>query len=188
MNERVTVAQANSLPLANFARSHTVRVTKPQSDQAITLDLSNSDTKFDLSAVASEKMTLVQVDTKLVILFDNQSTVTAEPFFDLSGKPLADINVELAAGQTLSAEQFAQNVPITDDQSALPVADPSSGANFQDVSIDTFPSSTPPLLLITQDNPAIVGRSGAAGEAETASINLSFASGPEARIAARCGS
>ena len=82
MNERVAVSQVNSLPLANLIRSHVVRVTKPQSDQAVTLDLNNGNsTKLDLSAVANEKMTLVHVDTKLVIIFDNQSTVIAEPFF-----------------------------------------------------------------------------------------------------------
>ena len=98
MNERVAVSQVNSSQLANLVRSHVVKVTKPQSDQAITLDLNDgAGAKLDLSAVANEKMTLVHVDTKLVILFDNQSTVTAEPFFDLSGKPLASLNVELSA-------------------------------------------------------------------------------------------
>jgi VCBS repeat-containing protein len=154
MNERVVVAQANNIQLADLVRSHVVRVTKPQSDQAITLDLNNGDgAKLDLSAVAHEKMTLVHVDTKLVIMFDNQSTVTAEPFFDLSGKPLASLNVELSAGRTLDGEQFAQSVPITDDQSVLPANDPSSGADFRDVSIDSLPGSMSPLALMTQEMP-----------------------------------
>ena len=136
MNERVVVSQASSLPLANLVRSHVVRVTKPQSEQAVTLDLNNGNgTKIDLSAVANEKMTLVHVDTKSVILFDNKSTVAAEPFFDLSGRPLANLTVELSAGRTLNGGQFAQSVPISDDQSVLPASDPSSGADFRDVSV-----------------------------------------------------
>ena len=158
MNERVAVSQVNSSQLANLVRSHVVKVTKPQSDQAITLDLNDgAGAKLDLSAVANEKMTLVHVDTKLVILFDNQSTVTAEPFFDLSGKPLANLNVELSAGRTLNGEQFAQSVPITDDQSVLPASDPSSGADFRDVFIDSLPGSMSPLALMAQEMPGILG-------------------------------
>lgn len=159
MNERITVAQASSLPLANLVRSHLVRVTKPQSDQAITLDLNNGyGAKLDLSAIANEKVTLLHVDTKLVILFDNQSTVTAEPFFDLSGKPLANLNVELSAGRTLNGEQFAQSVPISDDESVLAATDPSSGANFRDVPIDSLPGNASPLALLTQEMPEALGR------------------------------
>ena len=37
--------------------------------------------KVDFSAIANEKITLVHVGEKLIILFDNQSTVTVEPVF-----------------------------------------------------------------------------------------------------------
>ncbi len=159
MNERVAITQVNSSQLANLVRSHVVKVTKPQSDQAITLDLNDgAGAKLDLSAVANEKMTLLHVDTKLVILFDNQSTVTAEPFFDLSGKPLATLNVELSAGRTLNGEQFAQSVLISDDQSILPAIDPSSGADFRDVSIDFLPGSMSPLALMAQERSGVFGR------------------------------
>jgi hypothetical protein len=115
-------------------------------------------------------MTLVHVDTKLVILFDNQSTVTAEPFFDLSGKPLAGINVQLNAGHTLNGEQFAQNVPITDDQSVLPANDPSSGADFRDVSIDSLPGSMSPLALMAQDVPGAFGHGSTIADADFGAI------------------
>jgi hypothetical protein len=158
MNQRVAISQVNSSHLANLLHSHVVKVTKPPSDQAVVFDLNNgAGARLDLSAVAHEKMTLVHVDTKLVILFDNQSTVTAEPFFDLSGKPLASLNVELSAGRTLSGEQFAQSVPITDDQSVLPANDPSSGADFRDVSIDSLPGLTSPLALMAEDVPEAFG-------------------------------
>ena len=171
MNERVAISQSNSLQPANLVQSHAVRVTKPQSDQAITLDLNNdAGAKLDLSAVANEKMTLVHVDTKLVILFDNQSTVTAEPFFDLSGKPLASLNVELNAGRTLSGEQFAQSVPITDDQSILPINDPSSGADFREVAIDSLPGMSSPLALMAEDMTGAFGRGGADTGADVGTI------------------
>jgi Big-like domain-containing protein len=107
MNERVAISQVNSSQLANLVRSHIVKVTKPQSEQAITLDLN-----------------------------------------DGAG---AKLDVELSAGRTLNGEQFAQSVPITDDQPVLPANDPSSGADFRDVSIDSLPGSMSPLALITQE-------------------------------------
>jgi len=114
MNERVAISQVNSSQLANLVRSHVVKVTKPQSEQAITLDLN-----------------------------------------DGAG---ANLDVELSAGRTLNGEQFAQNVPITDDQSVLPANDPSSGADFRDVSIDSLPGSMSPLALMEQDTPEAFGR------------------------------
>ena len=95
MNERIVVEHATKVQVANLAQSRTLKVTKPQGDQSIVLDLSDRNATFDLSAVADEKMTLVKVGPKLIILFDNQSTVTADPFFDFSGKPLANLDVEL---------------------------------------------------------------------------------------------
>jgi len=108
MNERIIVEHATKVQIANLAQSRTLKVTKPQGDQSIVLDLSDRNATFDLSAVADEKMTLVKVGPKLIILFDNQSTVTADPFFDFSGKPLANLDVELGTGRAISGEQFAQ--------------------------------------------------------------------------------
>ena len=154
MNQRIVVAQATSLQVASLAQSRIVKVTKPQGDQSIVLDLRDDHSaKLDLSAVADEKMTLVQVGTKLVILFDNKSTVTADPFFDFSGKPFADLGVELGAGRAVTGEQFAQLFQISDDQSVLPDAGriPPSGADFHDVSIDLLPGGSRPLALLGQE-------------------------------------
>jgi hypothetical protein len=149
MNERVVVAQANNLQVASLMQPHTIKITKPQGEQSIVVDLNRDhNAKLDLSAVANEKLTLVQVDTKLVILFDNQSTVTADPFFDSSGKPIADLHVELSAGHGVNGEQFAQLFSITDDQSVLPDKIPPSGADFQNVSIDSLPDNGLPLALL----------------------------------------
>ncbi len=138
MNERIVVAQATSSRISNSAGPDSVKITKPQGDQAITLELGyDHGAKLDLSAIANEKLTLVHAGTKLIILFDNQSTVTVEPFFNSSGKPFADLNVELGAGRDVNGEQFAALFPITEDQSVLPAAGngnaPSSGADFHDV-------------------------------------------------------
>ena len=151
MNQRIVVAQATSLQLASLAAPRILKVTKPQGDQSIVLDLRDDHSaKLDLSAVADEKMTLVQVGTKLVILFDNKSTVTADPFFDFSGKPFADLGVELGAGRAVTGEQFAQLFQISDDQSVLPDPGriPPSGADFHDVTIDLLPGGARPLALL----------------------------------------
>ena len=153
MNERVVVAQASSLQVASLTQSRAVKITKPQDDQSVVVDLNHDySAKLDLSAVVNEKVTLVQVDTKLVMLFDNQSTVTADPFFDSAGKPLADVNVELGTGHGVNGEQFAQLFSITDDFSALPdyllpPSLPPSGADFQITSVDSMPDTAPPLTL-----------------------------------------
>ena len=141
MNERIVVEHATKVQVANLAQSRTLKVTKPQGDQSIVLDLSDRNATFDLSAVADEKMTLVKVGPKLIILFDNQSTVTADPFFDFSGKPLANLDVELGAGRAINGEQFAQLFSITEDQSVLRAAGiiPPSGADFHDASVDALP-------------------------------------------------
>src|SRR5437016_3423317 len=137
MNERVVVAQATSLQVANLVQPRVLKVTKPQSDQSITLDLDLS-AKLDLSAVADENMTFVHAGTKLVIQFDNQSTVIADPFFDSTGRPVADLNIELGGGRAVTGEQFAQLVSETVGQSALFDDDNilPSGAHFNDPFID----------------------------------------------------
>ena len=149
MNERIVVDQATRVQVANLAQSRTLKVTKPQDDQSIVLDLSDRNATFDLSAVADEKMTLVKAGPKLIILFDNQSTVTADPFFDFSGKPLANLDVELGAGRAISGQQFAQLFSITEDQSVLRAAGviPPSGADFHDASIDASANSVDAILL-----------------------------------------
>ncbi|WP_454000581.1 DUF5801 repeats-in-toxin domain-containing protein [Afipia felis] len=125
---------------------------KPGSEQAITIDLGfDQKTRIDLSAVANEKMTMVHVGTKLIVLFDNHSTVTIEPFFDSTGKPLANLDVDLGAGRDVTGDQFASLFPITEDQSVLPAAGgagaPASGADFHSASIDLLSSGTPLALL-----------------------------------------
>ena len=106
--------------------------------------------KVDFSAIADEKITLVHVGEKLIILFDNQSTVTVEPFFKsradgLGGETRDEITVEMAPGRDISVKEFATLFPITTDTSVLPAEDrdgnsnanaQASGAYFSPFSVD----------------------------------------------------
>jgi len=99
MNARVIVAQANPTASAPGAQPRVVRVTKPQSGEATTVDLGyGQKAKLDLSGVANERMTLVHIGEKLIILFDNNATVTVQPFFDSMGVPRQDLTVEVGPG------------------------------------------------------------------------------------------
>ena len=123
MNGPFVVAQANVAAGAAIKKPvRIVKVTKPSDGQAITVDLGyEQQAKLDLTSVANEKMTLVHIGEKLIILFDNNATVTVEPFFDSMGVPRQDITVEVP-GRDLSSSEFASMFPITTDQSVLPAA------------------------------------------------------------------
>ena len=97
MNGPFVVAQASTAEATAPKKPiRIVKVTKPSEGQAITVDLGyQQQAKLDLSSVANEKMTLVHIGEKLVILFDNNATVTVEPFFDSMGVPRYDLTVEV---------------------------------------------------------------------------------------------
>ncbi len=163
-----------------------VKVYKPQGDQALVVHLGyEQNYKLDLSAIANEKITLVHVGEKLIILFDNKSTVTVEPFFDSMDAPLPNVQVE-ATGRDFTASEFAAAFPITADQSVLTAAgdsgpgSPSSGANFSGSSVD--PLSVPnPLDLLGQEELGPVPFSqlpqGTAGTVSTGSSSADSSSG-----------
>jgi hypothetical protein len=155
MGARTTVAQTTgSLPISELPKVLTL--TKPQTDQAITLHLDGA-TKLDLTAIANDSVTFVRVGDRLIILFDNHSTVTIEPFYNSMGLPLADISVELSPDRTVSGAEFASLFPITTDPSILPAAgdggSPPSGGHFEMVTIDQFANNQTPLSLLTPDAP-----------------------------------
>src|ERR1700686_361798 len=121
MDARITVAQTTgSLP--NTESPKVVKLIQPQTDQAITIHLDGA-TKLDLTAIGNDNVTFVHAGDRLVILFDNHSTVTIEPFYDSKGLPLSDISVELNPDRSVSGVEFASLFPITTDQSILPAAD-----------------------------------------------------------------
>ncbi|MEH2568957.1 DUF5801 repeats-in-toxin domain-containing protein [Bradyrhizobium sp. AZCC 2289] len=164
MNGPFQVAQATGT--ANSSSSAPPRIyklTKPLTDQAVVVNLGyDQKVQVDFSAIANEKITLVHVGEKLIILFDNQSTVTVEPFFDSRHDALQNITIEMAPGRDVSVSEFASLFPITTDSSVLPAADnggasnanaQASGANFSPSAVDPLPPVPSNTLAPQEDLP-----------------------------------
>ena len=154
MNAQFQVAQlsATAVP-SNSSPTRIFKLTKPLGDQAVVVNLGyDQKTKVDFSSIANEKITLVHVGDKLIILFDNKSTLTVEPFFDARHDAANNLSVEVAPGRDVSVNEFASLFPITTDQSVLPAAGgpgnaQGSGANFSSSSVDPLSSGNPLDLL-----------------------------------------
>ena len=137
MNGPFQVAQASGTAASstNETPVRIYKLTKPLTDQAVMVNLGyDQKVKVDFSAIANEKITLVHVGEKLIILFDNQSTVTVEPVFKsradgLGDETRDDITVEIAPGRDVSLTEFATRFPISTDISALPAADNDGNSN-----------------------------------------------------------
>ena len=172
-NVSVEVAPGQAIPSAQFATqfsvseetgaTRVVKVIKPGAEEAVTVELGyDQKVKLDLSAVADEKLTLVHIGEKLIILFDNKSTVTVHPFFNSMGVPLSNISVGVSPTSVLPSGDFASTFPISTDQSILPTAGPGnagtekSGANFVDPSVDPLNLPNPLDLLPPEQLPGIV--------------------------------
>ncbi len=162
MNGPFQVAQANiATQTSGKPPARIVKVTKPFGDQSVVVPLSyDGSVKADLSSIAGENITLVHLGEKLIILFDNKSTVTLEPFFDANGKPLDALTVEVSPGRDLTGTEFAALFPVTEDRSILPAAGDgngpgaqASGANFTSVGVDPLAAPNPIDLLGQEDLP-----------------------------------
>ncbi|UGY13362.1 DUF5801 domain-containing protein [Bradyrhizobium septentrionale] len=151
------VAQATGT--GNSTNSAPIRIyklTKPLTDQAVVINLGyDQKAKVDFTSIANEKITLIHVGEKLIILFDNQSTVTVEPFFDSRADGLNNVTIETAPGRDISVQEFTSLFPISTDTSVLPAADSggnsngnaqASGANFSPFVVD--PLAPPPLNVL----------------------------------------
>jgi len=151
MNAPFVVAQAQTVGQAQTAAPiRTVKLEKPAGEQAIVIKMDGS-IKLDFTAIEREKITLVRAGERLVILFDNKSTITIDPFFDSSGKPLQLAGIELSNNQLMTGEEFAALFPITDDQSVLPAAGEqgpqNTGGQFAGPNVDPLASPNPLDLL-----------------------------------------
>src|SRR5882757_7636744 len=167
MNKQFQVAQASGAGNSNSAAPARIFVlTKPLADQSVVINLGyEQKVKVDFSGVAQEKITLVHIGEKLIVLFDNQATVTIEPFFDSRHDALGNLTIEVAPGRDLSVSEFASSFPITTDQSVLPAAGTggnaqASGANFLPAALDLLPPVpsnilAPPEVLPNQIFPNI---------------------------------
>src|SRR5262245_10372321 len=113
MNAQFQVAQVSGSPSsASSAPSRIFRISKPLTDQSVVINLGyEQKAKVDFTAVANEKITLVHIGEKLIILFDNKSTVTVEPFFD-SRHDAQNLSIEVAPGRDVSVSEFASLFPI----------------------------------------------------------------------------
>src|SRR6188472_2386525 len=131
MNAQFQVAQASGTGNTNnSAQPRIFKLTKPLTDQAVIVNVGyDQKVQVDFSAIANEKITLVHVGEKLIILFDNQSTVTVEPFFDSRSDPLQNITIEMAPGREISVTEFASLFSITTDTSVLPASDNGGNSN-----------------------------------------------------------
>jgi T1SS-143 domain-containing protein len=160
MNGPFQVAQATGLGTGNpgtpgnSAPARLYRLTKPLGDQAVVVNIGyDQKTKIDFSAIANEKITLVHLGDKLIILFDNKSTLTVEPFFDSRHDALKNLTIEVAPGREVTVGEFASLFPITTDQSVLPAAGDGngnaqgSGAYFSSSAVDGLNSGDPLDLL-----------------------------------------
>ena len=149
MNARIQVAQAGSASTPTQP-PRVVKVVKPENGQAINVELGyDQAAKLDLSGVANEKITLVHVGESLVILFDNNATVTVHPFFDSTGAVAQNLTVEVSPGRDLSGTDFASVFPITTDQSVLPAAGDATAGRSRQVRI----SSACPSIDLSTPNP-----------------------------------
>ncbi|WP_322517587.1 tandem-95 repeat protein [Rhodopseudomonas palustris] len=139
-----------------------MKLAKPQSGQAVTVHLDGA-ARIDFSEISSEKLTFVRIGDRLIILFDNQSTVSIDPVFSNTGAPLPEVSFEMALDRVLDGTAFAELFPITTDQSVLPAAGtpgaPSSpsGANFGSFTIDALSGGTPLDLLGAEASGTQVG-------------------------------
>jgi len=117
MNGPFVVAQANTGSPSGSGRSaQIIKLTKPQGGEAIVVQASyDGAVLIDFSTIANERITLVHIGEKLIILFDNQSTLTINPFFDSMGVPLSNVQVEVAPGRDLPSTELAATLPITTD-------------------------------------------------------------------------
>jgi T1SS-143 domain-containing protein len=139
MNAPIKIAQVGAQPGSKQVK--VVKLTKPADNQAVTIELSyDQSIKVDFSDIANEKIIIVRVGERAVILFDNGATVTLDPFFDSLHRPLANLEFEFAPGKVLTSIELAGLVPFTDDQSVLPAAGEGqprdAGANFGDPNVD----------------------------------------------------
>ncbi|MEA2868716.1 MAG: large repetitive protein, partial [Bradyrhizobium sp.] len=156
MNAPVLLAQLLGSTSQPSPPHKNIKLEKPQNGAAVTVHL-DGQTQLNFSDISSEKLTFVRVGEKLIVLFDNQSTVTVDPVFGSDGHPLADIAFEMGPDRTLTGDQFASLFPITTDQSVLPAAGnggngPTAGANFSAAHVDGLGAGGTPLALLGPEN------------------------------------
>jgi Ca2+-binding RTX toxin-like protein len=131
------LAEASSPAPAGREGSRTFKIVKPPAGEALVVPI-DANARIDVSEITREPITLVHAGDRLIIVFDNQATVTIEPAFDTGGNIFPGLSFLVSPDTELSGPDFASRFPITTDQSVLPAASggPSSGAYFSDPHVD----------------------------------------------------
>jgi hypothetical protein len=93
--------------------------------------------RLDFSDAASEKRTFVRVGDRLIVLFDNQSSITIDPVFDSAGHPLSDVAFEMAPDRIATGDEFASPAAA-----AHSVAAPMTSPHWSATGSATITSST----------------------------------------------
>lgn len=160
MNGPFVVAQANT-GTSSAAPVQVLKLIKPQAGHTDILHASFTGTvKIDFTVIANEKITLFH-DSKnqsLHVIFADGSQIIIEPFFDSRGTVLANLLFEMTPNQFYSGEEFAQNLPITEDPSVVPAAGDINvlgSGDFHDPSVDPLGLSNPLDLLPPEELPNI---------------------------------
>jgi len=180
MSVSVTLAQVQ-LPVGTAAPEgpKNLKITKPQTEKAVLIHL-DGNVVVDLTDFANENISLVRVGNNLVILFDNKSTVTLEPFYNDLGQPLDTVSFQLAADRQLSGTQFAAEFPISTDTSILPAAGESappvlsSSATFSSSTVDPLVSGLNGSSETTGPAPVGTTAEGAVAGAPAPTSNATF--------------
>ncbi|BAM90588.1 putative outer membrane adhesin like protein, multiple VCBS domains [Bradyrhizobium oligotrophicum S58] len=163
MNAPVLLAQLTGTSTQSSPPSaKNLKIEKPQGSQAVTVHLDGG-SRIDFSDIAGEKLTFIKIGSRLIVLFDNQSTVSIEPVFDTNGAPLKDVAFEVTPDRVINGDQFAELFPITTDQSVLPAAGTPgapgvpAGANFGSFKVDPLTVGNPLALLAGEDTTSNFG-------------------------------
>ena len=126
------VAQPAGLQLSSLAQPHIIEIASPPRGNTAAVEPAEHE------------------NARPTVLFDDQSTITADPLFDFSGKPISSLNVAFGGGHGIDGEQFDLLVPNTVGQST-PSEDgaiPPSSADFRAASVDALPAGAHPLALL----------------------------------------
>ncbi len=159
MNAQFQVAQAAGTAVpTNTTPVRTFTLAKPLTDQAVVVHLGyDQKVKLDFSSIANEKITLVHVGEKLIILFDNKSTITVDPVFDSAMTISTCCRSNWRQGAMSTSRSSPASFPSPWISSVLPAAGDGngnaqgSGASFSNAAVDALNAGNPLDLLGQED-------------------------------------
>lgn len=114
------MAGENTAARAIFS-GKSVILQHPAAGTAETIRLGVGQT-LDLSKIASENITLLKIDGRLVVLFPDKAHVVVEGLYLPNGQPAPDVSVNLDGQTTIDAPIFVGQFPISSDEQILTAA------------------------------------------------------------------